>query len=164
MSGWQKPEVVHPGSARHTCATYAFSGAGPFRDGDLSSFSVGDANARYIACMRGINVAAVAGIAVATVLTAPAVLVGASSAHADTGVDGYVSCVGGDAKPPPPEVSAVNWFPSLYVIDTDIASGVPAELPQLDLLASQVEFRLAVVCDLRQTRHVGLRHQITVFL
>lgn len=107
--------------------TALFSRVGPFRDGDLSNFSVGDANARYIACMRGINVAAVAGIAVATVLTAPAVLVGASSAHADTGVDGYVSCVGGDAKPPPPEVSAVNWFPSLYVIDTDIASGVPAD-------------------------------------
>lgn len=77
--------------------------------------------------MRVINVAAVAGMAVATLLTTPAVLVGASSAHADTGVDGYARCLGGDAKPPPPEVSAVDWFPSLYVIDNDIGSGVPAD-------------------------------------
>ena len=77
--------------------------------------------------MRGINVAAVTGMAVAFLLTAPVVLVGAASARADTGVDGYVGCVGGDAKPPPEGVSAVNWFPSLYVIDTDIASGVPAD-------------------------------------
>lgn len=77
--------------------------------------------------MRGINVAAVAGMALASLLAVPAALVGAVSAHADTGVDGYVRCVGGDAKPPPQGVSAVNWFPSLYVIDTDIASGVPAD-------------------------------------
>lgn len=55
-----------------------------------------------------------------------AVLMGASSAQADTGVNGYVQCVGGDAKPPPPGVRAENWFPSLHVIDNDIGSGIPA--------------------------------------
>ncbi|WP_297602136.1 hypothetical protein [Mycobacterium sp.] len=59
------------------------------------------------------------------------VLMGASPAHADTGVDGYVQCIGGDAKPPPPGVSAENWFPSVHVIDNDIGSGIPpAEVVQ----------------------------------
>jgi hypothetical protein len=59
------------------------------------------------------------------------VLMGASPAHADTGVDGYVQCIGGDAKPPPPGVSAENWFPSVHVIDYDIGSGIPpAEVVQ----------------------------------
>ncbi|OBH52421.1 hypothetical protein [Mycobacterium sp. E2479] len=53
-------------------------------------------------------------------------LLGASPAQADTGVNGYVSCIGGDAKPPPPGVSAENWFPSLHVIDNDIGSGIPS--------------------------------------
>lgn len=70
--------------------------------------------------MRFIYVAAAVGMAVA----APMV---ASSAHADTGVNGYVQCIGGDAKPPPPGVTAANWFPSLHVIDNDIASAVPAD-------------------------------------
>ena len=69
--------------------------------------------------MRFICAAAAVGMSIA-------VLMGASSAQADTGVNGYVSCIGGDAKPPPPGVSAENWFPSLHVIDNDIGSGVPA--------------------------------------
>jgi hypothetical protein len=66
-------------------------------------------------------------ICVAAAVAMPfAGLMWASSAHADTGVDGYVQCIGGDAKPPPPGVSAENWFPSLHVIDNDIGSGVPS--------------------------------------
>lgn len=65
--------------------------------------------------------------AAATVGLAIAVSMGTPPAHADTGVSGYVQCVGGDAKPPPPGVSAENWFPSLHVIDNDIGSGIPSE-------------------------------------
>ncbi|WP_082955191.1 hypothetical protein, partial [Mycobacterium mantenii] len=61
----------------------------------------------------------------AAVGTAIAVSMGAPSAHADTGVNGYVQCIGGDAKPPPPGVTAEDWFPSLHVIDNDIVGGVP---------------------------------------
>lgn len=64
--------------------------------------------------------------AAAAVATPIAVLMGASSAQADTGVNGYAACVGGGAKPPPPGVSAETWFPSLHVIDNDIGSGIPA--------------------------------------
>lgn len=76
--------------------------------------------------MRFIYVVAAVGTAIAVLLVAPVVLIGASSAHAETGVNGYARCLGGDAKPPPPGVSAEDWFPSLYVIATDLDSGVPA--------------------------------------
>lgn len=69
--------------------------------------------------MRFIYVAAAASMAIA-------VSIGAPPAKADTGVNGYVQCLGGDAKPPPPGVIAENWFPSLHVIDNDIASGIPS--------------------------------------
>nr|WP_297737011.1 hypothetical protein [Mycobacterium sp.] len=74
---------------------------------------------------RSIYVAAVVGMAIAVLLIAPVVLMGASSAHADTGVNGYARCLGGDAKPPPPGVSAEDWFPSVHVIATDLDSAVP---------------------------------------
>lgn len=70
--------------------------------------------------MRFIYVAAAVGMAVAVPL-------GASPARAETGVNGYVRCLGGDAKPPPPGVSAENWFPSVHVMATDIDGGVPQE-------------------------------------
>lgn len=70
--------------------------------------------------MRSISVAAAGGIAVAVLLIAPA------SAHAQTGIDGYVQCVGGDTKPPPPGVNAEFWFPSVHVIQNDLDSGYPA--------------------------------------
>ncbi|SOJ57171.1 hypothetical protein MSIMFB_04649 [Mycobacterium simulans] len=71
-------------------------------------------------------------ICVAVLLMAPVVLVEASSAHADTGINGYVQCLGGDAKPPPPGVSAENWFPSVHVIQTDFDGGVPpAQIVQI---------------------------------
>lgn len=70
--------------------------------------------------MRCIYAASAVGMAIL-------VLVGASPTHAETGVNGYARCIGGDAKPPPPGVSAENWFPSVHVIDTDIGSGVPPD-------------------------------------
>lgn len=70
--------------------------------------------------MRLIYAAATAGIAIAVAMGPP-------PAFAETGVNGYVQCIGGDAKPPPPGVSAENWFPSVHVIDSDIASAVPAD-------------------------------------
>ncbi|WP_076102996.1 hypothetical protein [Mycobacterium colombiense] len=70
--------------------------------------------------MRFVYVTAAVGIAIAVPMGAP-------PAHADTGVPGYVQCIGGDAKPPPPGVSAENWFPSLHVIDNDIAGGIPSQ-------------------------------------
>ena len=73
--------------------------------------------------MRCIYVAAAVGKATAVLLITPVVLMGASSAHADTGVVGYANCLGGDAKPPPPGVLADVWFPSVHVIQTDIDSG-----------------------------------------
>ncbi|MCK8643105.1 hypothetical protein ACRU13_18410 [Mycobacterium colombiense] len=69
--------------------------------------------------MRFVFVAAAVGMAVAAPMAAP-------PAQADTGVNGYVQCIGGDAKPPPPGVTAENWFPSVHVIDNDIASGIPS--------------------------------------
>jgi hypothetical protein len=77
--------------------------------------------------MRSIYVAAVVSMAIAVLLMAPAVLMGVSSAHADTGISGYVRCVGGDAKPPPPGVDAEFWFPSVHVIAGDLDSGVPPD-------------------------------------
>jgi hypothetical protein len=77
--------------------------------------------------MRSIYVAAVVSMAIAVLLIAPAVLMGVSSAHADTGINGYVHCLGGDAKPPPPGVDAEDWFPSVHVIAGDLDSGVPPD-------------------------------------
>jgi len=72
--------------------------------------------------MRFIYVGAVAGV----LLVAPVVLSVASSADGGSGVAGYVQCMGGDTKPPPPGVDADVWFPSVHVMTTDFDSGVPA--------------------------------------
>lgn len=87
-------------------------------------------------CMgiRSIYVAAAVGVAIAVLLVALVVLTAASSAHADTGINGYVQCLGGDAKPPPPGVSAEDWFPSIHVIATDLNSGVPPDQVALRLV------------------------------
>jgi hypothetical protein len=82
--------------------------------------------------MRSIYVAAAVGMATAGLLIAPVVANGASSAQADTGVDGYARCLGGDAKPPPPGVSAEDWFPGVHVMATDLDSGdSPAQVAQI---------------------------------
>ena len=65
-------------------------------------------------------------ITAAVLPIAPVVLMGASSAHADSGLDGYAHCLGGGAKPPPLGVSAEDWFPSVHVIATDLDGGVPS--------------------------------------
>jgi hypothetical protein len=70
--------------------------------------------------MRFNYVATAVGMAIAA-------LMAASPAHADTGSKGYAECVGGGAKPPPPGVSAENWFPSVHVIDVDINGAIPPE-------------------------------------
>lgn len=81
---------------------------------------------------RLISVAAPVGLAAAVLLIAPVVLMEPSSAHADTGINGYVQCLGGDTKPPPPGVSAENWFPSVHVIQADFDAGVPpAQIAQI---------------------------------
>ncbi|BBY24592.1 hypothetical protein MSTO_47970 [Mycobacterium stomatepiae] len=72
------------------------------------------------------RVTASIGMGVAVLLIAPVVLMGASFAHADTGIDGYIRCVGGDTKPPPPGVDAEYWFPSVHVITNDFDGGVPS--------------------------------------
>jgi len=51
--------------------------------------------------MRFIYVAAAVGMAIVVLFIAPVVLMGASSAHADTGVNGYLRCTKSDAEPPP---------------------------------------------------------------
>ena len=82
--------------------------------------------------MRSISVAAADGMAIAVLLIAPVVLMEVPSAHADTGINGYVQCLGGDAKPPPPGVSADTWFPSVHVMATDFDGGVPpAQIVQI---------------------------------
>jgi hypothetical protein len=83
---------------------------------------------------RSIYVAAAVGMAIAVLLIAPVVLMGASSAHADTGISGYVRCLGGDAKPPPPGVSAEDWFPSIRVIAFNLNSGVSPDQVALRLV------------------------------
>jgi len=85
-----------------------------------------------ILSMRSIYVAAAVGMAITVQFIAPVVLIGASSAHADTGINGYVRCIGGDAKPPPPGVNAEDWFPSVHVMATDLDSGdSPAQVIQI---------------------------------
>ncbi|OBF61325.1 hypothetical protein A5753_19030 [Mycobacterium sp. 852002-51971_SCH5477799-a] len=99
--------------------------------------------------MRFMCVAAAAAVPIA-------MLIGTSSAHADTGVDGYVQCLGGDAKPPPPGVRAENWFPSLHVIDTDIGSGIPsAEVVRrlVDMGVSPNDAETRVRCYLANLPH-----------
>jgi hypothetical protein len=83
---------------------------------------------------RSIYVAAAVGMAIAVLLVALVVLMGASSAHADTGINGYVRCLGGDAKPPPPGVSAEDWFPSIRVIAFNLNSGVSPDQVALRLV------------------------------
>jgi hypothetical protein len=90
---------------------------------------------------RSIYVAAAVGMAIAVLV----VLMGASSAHADTGINGYVRCLGGDAKPPPPGVSAEDWFPSIRVIAFDLNSGVSPDQVALRLVDMGVKSNDAAI-------------------
>jgi hypothetical protein len=78
--------------------------------------------------MRIIYVAAAVGMAVAVLFIAPAVLMGASSAHADS--NSYLRCMGSDAEAPPGP--AREWSGSVRVIETDLDSGgSPAQVAQI---------------------------------
>jgi hypothetical protein len=114
MSQKNAPETVHP---------FEIAGTVPIADSWVFVVFVG---------MRFIYVVAAVGTAIAVLPVAPVVLIGASSAHADTGVNGYARCLGGDAKPPPPGVNAEDWFPSVHVMATDLDSGdSPAQVVQI---------------------------------
>jgi hypothetical protein len=92
----------------------------------IPNFSSSQGVARPSCQGRFSYVAAARGLAIAVLLVAPGLLMGAPSAYADTGINGYVNCLGGDAKPPPPGVMADVWFPSVHVIANDLDSGVPS--------------------------------------
>jgi hypothetical protein len=79
--------------------------------------------------MRFIYVAAAVSMAIAVLFIAPVVLLmGASSAHADT--NGYLRCVGSDEVAP--LGPAADWLPSVRVIETDLDSGdSPAQVAQI---------------------------------
>jgi hypothetical protein len=79
--------------------------------------------------MRFIYVAAAVGIAITVLFIDPVVLMGASSAHADT--ESYLRCIKSDAEPPPGTL-AKDWLPSVSVIETDLGSGdSPAQVAQI---------------------------------
>jgi hypothetical protein len=78
--------------------------------------------------MRIIYIAAAVGMAIAVLLIAPVVLMGASSAHADP--KGYLRCIGSDAEPP--LGPAREWSGSVRVIETRLNSGEsPAQAAQV---------------------------------
>jgi hypothetical protein len=109
---------------------------------------------------NGHRVAASIGTGVAVLLIAPVVLMEASSAHAETGIDGYVRCVGGDTKPPPPGIDAEAWLPSVHVITQDFDGGVPsAEIIQrlVDMGVKPSDAATRVQCFLaNQPRGMGV--------
>ncbi len=70
-----------------------------------------------------------AGVAVAGSFIAPTVLLNASYAHADTAMDGYVSCVKSAGVPPRP--NADDWSPTIHTIKWNLNNGeAPAEVAQ----------------------------------
>jgi hypothetical protein len=80
------------------------------------------------ASMRFTYFAAVIGMAIAVLVIAPVVLMGASSAHADT--NGYLRCIGSDAEAP--LGPAREWSGSVRVIETRLNSGEsPAQAAQV---------------------------------
>jgi len=56
------------------------------------------------------------------VLIAPVVLMQASSAHADTGINGYLRCTKSDAVPPSGQYAG-DWLPVVQIIEADLNSG-----------------------------------------
>jgi hypothetical protein len=74
-------------------------------------------------------VAAPVGTAIAVLFIAPVVLVGASSAHADVGINGYLRCI--ESAGVPPRQHAEEWSPTIRVIKTGLNSAeTPAEVAQ----------------------------------
>ncbi len=60
-------------------------------------------------------VAAAVGTVIAGLYIAPVVLTGVSSAHADPGIDGYLSCI--HSAGVPPRQDAGDWSPTIHVIE-----------------------------------------------
>jgi hypothetical protein len=71
--------------------------------------------------MRIALVAAAVGIAIAT----PAVQVGTPDAHAETGMNGFLSCVQKAGVPPRPHPQ--DWARTLHVIINDLQSAIPPD-------------------------------------
>src|SRR5205807_3361517 len=60
-------------------------------------------------------VAAPAGVAIAILFIVPVALGASSSAHADTGMNGYLRCI--DSAGVPPRQNAEDWSPTIKVIE-----------------------------------------------
>lgn len=84
---------------------------------------VTDRYSRVFLSMRFIYLAPAVGMAIVVLFIAPVVLMGVSSAHADTGVNGYLHCIKSDAAPPPPGVHAGDWFPIVKFVEERLDSG-----------------------------------------
>jgi hypothetical protein len=81
-----------------------------------------------LASARTSKYVAAACIAVAVPLIVPIVL-GTSSAHAETAMDGFLRCV--DNAGVPPRQNAEDWSSTVNVIETDLNSAEsPAEVAQ----------------------------------
>lgn len=79
--------------------------------------------------MRFTYVAAAVGMAVAVLFTAPVVLMGASSAHAETGINGYLRCI--ESAGVPPRQRAEDWLPTIHIIEAHLNSvESPAEVAE----------------------------------
>jgi len=74
-------------------------------------------------------VAAPVGTAIAVLFIAPVVLMGPSSAHADTGINGYLRCI--ESAGVPPRERAEDWSLTIRVIKGDLNSAEsPGEVAQ----------------------------------
>jgi hypothetical protein len=74
-------------------------------------------------------VAAPLGTAIAVLFIAPVVLMGPSSAHADTGINGYLGCI--ESAGVPPRQGAEDWSLTVRVIEGGLNSAEsPAEVAQ----------------------------------
>jgi hypothetical protein len=74
--------------------------------------------------------AAPVGTAIAVLCVGPAVLTGAPSAHADTGMSGYLGCIQGAGVPP--RQRAEDWSQTIRTIKFHLNSAKsPAEVAQI---------------------------------
>ncbi|SPM36563.1 hypothetical protein MRAB57_4404 [Mycobacterium rhizamassiliense] len=71
--------------------------------------------------MQFVRVAAALGFAIA----APVVLMGTPSAHAETGMNGFLACVQKAGVPPRPHPQ--DWARTLHVIINDLNGAVPPD-------------------------------------
>ncbi len=79
--------------------------------------------------MHNKYVAAAVGTAIAVLSIAPVVLLGASTARADTGIDGYLRCI--DSAGVPPRQDAKDWSPIISTIEWYLNNAEsPAEVAQ----------------------------------